>query len=139
MALKFSFKTVSPITSREIKNMKRLLIASAFILLASAVHAIDIDFTASGNKPSITQSTIALSSMTATTIAATGHFEVWMSSTVSRYFYRLDASTLNMTTSGMPVAGGTHEKKITAFNELHFLLPPNVTAETVPYIMVKPN
>jgi len=84
----------------------------------------------------ITQSTVALSSFTVTSFAATSHFRQLTLIAPTSFFYRLDGSTLSLTTVGFPVAANTKET-IESNGAVKILLPVGISANTLTYIQKK--
>lgn len=117
--------------------MKRLIFASLILICAQA-HAFNLQWPASPNPPTITNSTVTFSSTTVTTISSPGYFEVTIPALNSTYYYRLDSSTISLTSVGFPVANGS-TVTLTGFNEINFLMGIAGTSQTVPTIKVKPN
>lgn len=98
--------------------MKRILAVIFLILLASECKAaVGFSYTEFfGDKGTALNTTVVLSSPTATVITPSTDFEeVLISSSNAQWFYRVDGTTSSVLTSGFPVAVGA-ERTITALH-----------------------
>lgn len=117
--------------------MKRLLIASLMLFLPSLSHALDSIWSVSTHAPEISHSTVTFSSTTVTALSDKGFFEVQLTAANNTYYYRLDSSTLSLTSLGFPVLTGS-SATITGYNEINFLFGPGASNQEMRVIKIRP-
>lgn len=90
-------------------KMKRFALVFGLLVSGIYAHAVNYNYTSTLNqKGSVTNTTVSVSSITATVIQPTSNFaEVTLSSASVRYFYRIDGTTTSVTTLGFPVVAGS--------------------------------
>lgn len=85
--------------------MKRLLFIAA-LLIASSSRAVDLSLQEfrTSNDLTVANTTVSLSSTSATTITPAGRYmELQLSAPAATYYYRIDGVTTSVTSSGFPV------------------------------------
>lgn len=118
--------------------MKRILFGLFLILgLVGQSEAITLQWPASTNPPTISHTSVQLSSSSALTISAPGFFEIMLSTMNATYYYRLDSVSTNITTLGVPVLSGT-AATLTGLNEINLQFGPGATTQTISVLKVIP-
>lgn len=88
--------------------MRIFVVAIASLLLCLPAKAVDLSLQSFFGGATVENTTVALSSANATVINPVGRYlEIQLTAASATYYYRIDGSTQNVTTTGFPVLNGS--------------------------------